>query len=268
MSEQIDQNYLLREQYKDSSNFSKRASLHVRFATNKYGWHRWVFDHFQLTPGNSVLELGCGPGWLWAGNRQRIPADWQITLTDFSPGMVQEATQNLGTDGFYFQVADAMALPFAAASFDAVIANHMLYHVPDLTQALTEIQRVLKPGGHFYATTIGSQHMHEMYVLLRKLWPGPWLKKDGMGQRFHFNLENGRDALAPYFSTITRDLYENPLLVTEARPLADFLFSVRIGVNFTEEQKAAVVDLFRQEIDAHGPIHMTTAAGIFIARKG
>ncbi|MBO0792518.1 MAG: class I SAM-dependent methyltransferase, partial [Ktedonobacteraceae bacterium] len=157
-----DQNYLLNRQYQDATNFGARVDLHRRFRVNPYGFHRWVFDHFTLNEGSQVLELGCGPGGLWRSNRQRIPTNWQITLTDFSPGMLQEARALLGEERFTYEVADAQALPFADESFDAVIANHMLYHIPDLNRALGEIQRVLKPSGHFYATTFGREHLREL----------------------------------------------------------------------------------------------------------
>ena len=171
MNRYHDQTYLLNSQYKDATNFGARVRLHRRFSTNKYGWYRWVFDHFKLDEGSSVLEVGCGPGLLWLSNRHRIPASWQISLTDFSPGMLQEAREWLGEERFVYEVADAQALPFADARFDAVIANHMLYHVPDLPRALTEIQRVLKPGGHFYASTIGLERMHELDELIWQCWP-------------------------------------------------------------------------------------------------
>src|SRR5262245_37931074 len=99
-----DQTYLLKSQYKDATNFNARVELHRRFSVNPYGFHRWVFDHFKLDEGCKILELGCGPGGLWLSNRKRIPASWQIVLTDFSPGMLQEARQRLGEEGFTYEV--------------------------------------------------------------------------------------------------------------------------------------------------------------------
>src|SRR5437762_12115270 len=105
-----DQTYLLKNQYKDATNFGARVDLHRRFSVNTYGFHRWVFDHFTLDEGSTLLELGCGPGGLWCRNRERVPASWQITLTDFSPGMLQEARKLLGEERFAYEVADAQKL--------------------------------------------------------------------------------------------------------------------------------------------------------------
>ena len=88
MSSVTDQNYLKNDQYRDASNLNVRIALHQRFGTGKIGLHRWAFDQFDLPPDAHVLELGCGPGQLWAENLDRIPAGWQITLSDLSLGMV------------------------------------------------------------------------------------------------------------------------------------------------------------------------------------
>ncbi len=134
MSELSNQNYLLTNQYNNAQKLEARIQLHRIFSTNHYSWFRWLFDHFALPPQSSLLELGCGPGYLWSKNAERIPEQWQITLSDFSSGMLQEAQQNLQEirgmqRPFTFQQVDAQAIPFANESFDAVIANHMLYHV-------------------------------------------------------------------------------------------------------------------------------------------
>ena len=72
------QRYLRTEQYRDASNLNARIALHVRFATKTYGWHRWIFDQFALSPHAHILELGCGTGCLWLQNLDRTPAGWAI----------------------------------------------------------------------------------------------------------------------------------------------------------------------------------------------
>ena len=265
MNSYHDQTYLLNNQYKDATNLSARVQLHERFSANKYGWHRWVFDHFELEEGSTVLEVGCGPGLLWLSNQYRISASWQITLTDFSPGMLDVARNRLGGERFVYQVADVQALPFADAYFDVVIANHMLYHVPDLPRALTEIRRVLKPGGRFYASTIGREHMRELDELIWKCWPNvPW---KGLGKSTSFALENGQEVLAPFFSQIVLHTYKDTLAVTEAEPLADYAFSSKLGSLLSSQGREAFLALLRQELTERGTIQITNASGLFEARK-
>jgi ubiquinone/menaquinone biosynthesis C-methylase UbiE len=126
----IDPAYLRGDQYRDSSNLKKRASLHERFSTNPDGWFHWVARQIEQPGGNCrVLEIGCGPGLLWASQAELFPQAWQITLTDFSAGMVSQASAALQGQarGYRYAVNDAQALPFADSSFDILIANHMLY---------------------------------------------------------------------------------------------------------------------------------------------
>ena len=168
-----DTNYLRNQQYRDASNLGARAQLHAKFSTNRLGWPRWSFERLALPPSARVLELGCGPGWSWRENRERIPAGWSLTLTDFSPGMLDEARANLSSleRPPHFQCVDAQALPFGDSSFDAVIAHHMLYHVPDRPRALAEIGRVLEPAGCLYAATNGAQNLLEIDELVASVAP-------------------------------------------------------------------------------------------------
>lgn len=180
--------------------------------------------------------------------------------------MLEEARQPLGEERFTYQVADAQALPFDNESFDAVIANHMLYHIPDIARALGEIQRVLKPGGRFYASTIGHEHMRELDELLFRAQFSPhW-----QNFRLHapFVLENGQEVLAPFFKQIALHLYEDALEVTEAAPLIAYALSGKLGQSANNEKWAALAALIEQDLAAHRVIHITKATGMFEGHKG
>ncbi|MGC9357174.1 MAG: class I SAM-dependent methyltransferase, partial [Anaerolineae bacterium] len=238
------------EQYRTSANLGKRISLHERFSTNSQSWHRWIFEHLDLPDECRILELGGGPGKLWSENLDRIPTEWQITVTDFSAGMVAEAVKNLASHPrpFTFKIVDAQRVPFDDATFDAVMANHMLYHVPDREQALSEMRRVLKPGGHFYASTVGETHMQELWDMAESLVPG--VNAQVRANTLGFNLENGREILAPWFSEIKVHLFDDALVVTEAEPLIAYVLSstTLTGELIPKAQREAFANLVERRI--------------------
>ena len=254
----------LRSQYKDSSNLSARAALHIRFSTEKYPWFHWVFDHFDIPENGRVLELGCGTGLLWRENLERIPSGWSVTVTDASQGMVQETEQSLLDTrlDFTFEVTDAQSIPYEKDSFDAVIANHMLYHVSDLAATLSEIRRVLRPGGRLYATTIGLNHMTELRDVPRKLDISTPIGGDQIVARF--NLNSGASELAHWFSEVEVEPRNSVLVVTEAAPLVEYVMSFG---RLSDEETAKVHAYFTGEIQREGAFRITTEAGILKALK-
>lgn len=261
MSNLVDQQYLLNEEYKNASNLKKRLQFLQRFSTNGIDPYRWIFDHFDLKPGSRVLELGCGPGSLWQKNLDRLPPDSTITLSDFSPGMVEEAQRNLhGTSpSFTFQVIDAQSIPLETARFDAVIANNMLFHVPDRQRALSEIHRVLKPDGHFYASTFAQTSFSAMRKLIKMDSPDLW------GEALGFSLENGAEQLAFWFTHI--DLYplDDTLVVTEAEPLLQMLRSGMGALRLDEKQLQETQEAANQELRQHGAIRFEMHFVLFMA---
>lgn len=256
-----DQTYLLQEQYRTATNLDARIALHARFSTNTYGWFPWLFEHLRLPARCRILELGCGTGRLWSENVARIPAEWRITLTDFSAGMVDEARRALqdGPHPFEFSVVDAQAIPYADDSYDAVLANHMLFHVPDRARALGEMRRVLRPGGHLYASAFGPSHLRELEDL-------------AMGQpsdfsgEYGFTLENGAAQLAPYFATVALHRYDDALLVTEAQPLIAAILSMRLAADLDAAARTAVARRVEDAIATHGTMHITKDSGLFEAQ--
>ena len=267
MAERRNSGESLHDQYTDARNISARAQLHARFSTNKHGWCRWVFDQFDLPACCRVLELGCGPGWLWKQNLHRVPPGSEIVLSDFSPGMLANAKDALADAdrAFRFEVIDAQAIPFGEEVFDAVIANHMLYHVPDLGKALGEIRRVLKAGGRLYATANGADHMKELRDLVCPLAPDlPFSRNENAKRRF--GLDSGAARLAKFSGDVALRRYEDSLQVPAVEPLMAYVLSAQgAGAALTE---AAVAEL-RQRIDerivAEGVFHVTKSVGMFLA---
>ena len=264
MSNLNNPDYLLNQQYKNGANLNARVNLHARFSTNPYGWFHWVFDHYHLFTGCQVLELGCGTGETWQANLARIPSGCDIILSDFSAGMLDQARQNLaGSCPFAFKVIDAQSIPYADARFDIVIANHMLYHVPDRKQALAEIRRVLKPGGTLFATTIGGQHLQEMFALPYRF--DPERAVDQLKAANEFLLENGAAQLQAFFQHVEMERYPDSLHITEAEPLVDYLLS---SFRFSEfgDRRAELLAFIERELESRGgAIEIIKDSGIFVS---
>lgn len=251
--------YLLHEQYRTSGNLQARIDFHVRFRTNPYDWQLWVFDRLRLPAEARVLEIGCGAGSLWLENRSRIPAGWEVTLSDLSAGMLAQARRSLGSSRL--AALDAEALPFPDAQFDTVIANHMLYHVPDRPQALSEIRRVLKTGGRIYAATGGRDQFHELIAMVRRFDPGLVLW-EGRGPD-SFVLETGAEQLAPCFSEVRLHRYDDALEVTEVEPLVEYVAS-KVALSF--ERKAAFSRFAEEEMARlGGALRVSKDYGLFEA---
>jgi SAM-dependent methyltransferase len=262
-------------QYLDASNLNARIALHERFSTNPRSLPCWIFDHFELPDEATILEVGCGPGRLWIENLERVPEGWSITPTDASPGMVAEAEAHLGSDRrFEFLVADVQELPFEEQSFDAVVANHMLYHAPDRPRALAEISRVLQTRGTLYAATHGENTHSEMGWMQSVLDPSR-PTDNYFGEPLEFGLENGTEQLSPWFSDVTLRRFEDALVVTEARPLVEYLlsgsaaYSAMRGSNASEfgRRVSDLTERLEKELASQGAIHITKDVGMFVAHE-
>jgi ubiquinone/menaquinone biosynthesis C-methylase UbiE len=254
------------EQYKTSANLGARIQLHERFSVEPYPWMRWVFDQWALPPDAHILEVGCGTGKLWQENLDRLPPRWSVVLSDQSAGMLQQVRENLGDQAqrFRFEQFDMQAMPFADAQFDAVVANHMLYHVPDLHKGLSEIRRVLRPDDKFFAATNGSRHMGELGELVHDFDPNysdkPW--------QLGFTLENGAELLAPYFHQIELRRFESALRVTEVAPLVAYVMSMS-SIKLSPEQEPAFTAYVAAQLQRRGgALWIQKDTGLFCAVKG
>jgi len=106
----------------------------------------------QIKPGHTVLDLGSGAGNDCFVARAATGPDGRVIGVDFTPEMIAKAKENarkLEYQNVEFRQGDIEALPLSACMVDVVVSNCVLNLVPNKRQALSEVLRVLKPGGHF-----------------------------------------------------------------------------------------------------------------------
>jgi SAM-dependent methyltransferase len=263
-----DSDSLKSKQYKDSSNLGARIALHVDYSTNPVGVWDWFFNLLLAVGGNSarILEVGCGRGDLWLQNANRIPQGWQVTLTDLSPGMLDDARQNLGNlaDRFQMQTANVQDLEFDDAEFDIVIANFMLYHAPDRKQAIGELRRVLKPTGALFACTLGDDHMRQFWELVQRV--DPTFESSDTRASHTFGLENGAEQIGSAFGDIVEIPYFCNLEVTEAQPLLAYLHSNGGEEILSGKYDEPFLEQAQRQIDEQGHVFIQKSTGCFVAR--
>lgn len=255
-------------QYKTSQNLKSRINIHDKFSTNKYGWHRWVFDKIQFKHNMRILEIGCGNGELWKKNKDRLPQEAKVYLTDKSEGMIEDAKNNLKdvNYNFIFAVVDSENIPYEDEYFDIVIANHVIYHIKNKEKALKEISRVLKADGSLVASTIGINHMKELENICSEYNSEINLSCDKFPKIF--GLENGQQLLDEFFEDINIERYDDSLVVTEANPLMDYIFSTIGNVKEVISGKEKDFEKYiENKIEKNNGIVINKYSGMFIAKK-
>ena len=99
-------------------------------------------------PGERILDVGCGSGFLSAELANAVGADGRIVAVDHNPDMVEATRKRCRSlPQVVASEQDVTALEFEDGSFDAVTCNQVLLYVPEVQQAIREMIRVLRPGG-------------------------------------------------------------------------------------------------------------------------
>ena len=110
------------------------------------GQRRATLEALDLQPGERVLDIGCGPGYLAAEMAELVGPEGFVQGIDPSPHMLAIAARR-ALPHMELSEGDALSLPVADSSFDAAVATQVYEYVVDMAAALAEARRVLRPGG-------------------------------------------------------------------------------------------------------------------------
>jgi len=247
-----DRAFLQRDAYADSTKLRARGSIY-RYRDPPGAIGPWVLAHLDLRAGDRLLDVGCGPGAYLA----LLPDGVRGVGADLSFGMASEAHAHAHAPTVN---ADVAQLPFPPATFDHVIAPHMLYHCPDLTAALVELRRVMTPPGTFLAVTNGPDHLQELWDLHEDVTgTRPPLVSD------RFDLDNGTAALRAHFATVTVHHFSGTVAVPDASLVREYYASLQ---HFAGIDGRAVLDALearvQRTIDEHGAFRARTHSGALV----
>jgi SAM-dependent methyltransferase len=262
-----DADYLRDKQYKDPTNLNARISLHARFARAAEPWYPWLARRVDWPDDGEVLEVGCGPGLLWTSIAPLLP-HLRLTLTDLSEGMLDAARGAVAPidsiDLVATRACDAQDLPFSDASFDIVVANHMLYHVPDPARAASEIARALRPDGVLLAATNGPDHLDVIADISRQVFG--WSSLDFVDRRF--GRSNGGEILGTAFEDVEWHPHPGRLVCDDPDAVVAYIESSSAGQEADASKLTALTEAVQDRFrTAGGVVTMTTDAGCFLARR-
>lgn len=245
----------VRYQYADDEKLKIRKETHERYSEGT-GFQQWVLGHVAARPGQSLLDLGSGTGEDYHPLLEGV----DIVAMDLSLGMLAKVRVSRRVN------ADAQALPFGDRTFDRVMANHMLYHVPDKVAALREMRRVVRAGGRVVITA-NSRHSYRNLWDIRNAAVAELGLKEYYGVGYWFALEDV-ELVASVFPEVRVEEARDAFVFPSADPVFRYLATGPASVE-TEEQQQRLFALMRPRIEAiishEGVFRVPKTAGCFIA---
>jgi SAM-dependent methyltransferase len=224
-----DRDLLTQKAYATDEHLAIRQRIHETYSVPPINFTEWVLERVNWRGDEKTLDLGAGSGAFFGPIGQKAPHG-TLVGADLSLGMMQAAKQKPGAD--LLLNADAQELPFANGYFDLVMANHVLFYVPDLDRALREIHRVLKPTGVLVAATNSQFTMPEFDQLFRRAFSllgatGTEIEIGMSKSTAAFSLEDAPVKLSRHFQAVARYDLPSVLVFPTKQPVLEYFGSMR-----------------------------------------
>lgn len=205
-------------------------------------------------PGQRLLDVGSGPG------QYHTHLDGvRVVALDTSPGMLAKVRAPKVQ-------ADAQSLPFRDGSFDRVMSNHVLYHVPDQRRALREMRRVIAPGGRAVITTNAADSLKTLFDLYNEAAREHNAPEEiSVGARFSFD---DADLVREIFPAARIELYHDAFVFREAEPVLAYVASggpSHLPAEIRARVLAGLERRLRAIFEREGVLRVPKTAGCFIA---
>ncbi len=284
-------------QYRTDANLAARQSIYA-YQLPRIDLPARVLDLAAPAPGEVVADVGCGNGAYLAELARRGFACRVLGL-DLSPGMLAAARERLtsvgaaprsaasdsaaaaappvttaaplvttaappvttaAASGVALIGADATALPLPDGVADLTLAMHMLYHVPDPSQAVRELRRVTRPGGRVVIVLNGRDHLWQLRDAVAAA------RADGIvrSQRERVTLDDGEALTEPCFSSVTRHDFVSELRLREPGPIVDYVRSMSGTQHAADPERLVAEVVARFPAGPDAVITITTHTGCLV----
>jgi SAM-dependent methyltransferase len=278
LNPRTDHDILTKHAYATDEHLAVRYRIHELYSKPKIDFQQWVVGTFNWRGNEQVLDIGAGSGSYFYEVHRHIPQG-NLIAGDLSIGMAKQARTKAQDDQYETSqvlTLDAQHLPFPADSFDVVLANHMLYHVPDLKQTIREIHRVLRPEGCLIAATNSQNTMPEFDTLTRRACTLLGFPRQGFRpDTADFSLESGTRILGKHFRAVARYDLPSAFHFPDVKPVMDYLDSLRAvrerqlpDTVTWEEFMEKMEDQISRLIGHFGELQVSKLAGVLVATDG
>ncbi|MFJ1874746.1 class I SAM-dependent methyltransferase [Streptomyces chartreusis] len=259
-----DRSRLAGSAYNGDGDLAARQSLY-QWQTPRYDLPGIVAEQLSGVRGR-VVDVGCGNGKFIQRLRDDRP-ELALLGLDIAPGILTSVPGPVA-------VADATRLPLATASIDAALALHMLYHVPDIPQAVRELSRVVARDGAVIVSTNSDRDKVELDDLWQRaagdvLGTGRGPARISLSARF--SLEKAPAFLGEEFGRVETIELPGTITVQDPEPVIAHMASYRAWADQHDVPFEATIERARailvDHIARHGAFEITCLGGILICRR-
>ncbi len=247
---------------------------------NKYGGRdidAWMLDLLQLKPGSHILDVGCGTGKQCFSFYNRLNGAAEITGGDVSTSLLAEArleNEKRGTRMKFIELNFNKRFPIEENSFDLLSCCFAIYYAENIPFTISEMHRVLKPGGRLFTTGPMPNNKELFYSIIKKA-TGKTIPPMPGSSRYSSEI---LATIKSTFSSVDINIFENPLTFNTVEPFLDYtrasISEDRKLWNSFFQDKDDFEQIMKQihkiasrRLDQEGKLVMTKVVGGFLATK-
>ena len=258
-----------------TDDLARRINIHSQFGSRDID--QWMLEILDLQPGIKILDVGCGSGKQCFSFFHHLQGNVQITGTDVSESLLTDAREKNKAidDAVDFRFLDFnQRFDLPENHYDLISACFAIYYAQNIPFTLSEMHRLLVPGGRLFTTGPMPSNKQLFYDIIKEATGKPIPPMPG-SSRYASEIFGTMQAL---FSKTEQHIFENPLTFDSVEP-----FMVYTRASMSEDRKlwnslfqthdefenvmAAIEKTAQRYLERDGKLVMTKVVGCFIATK-